>query len=68
MLFVYGDAGARSFWMFEMRFCLDIIWIDDGRIVGAAEGACPAKSPGDQIPRFVRPRRCSTCSRWRPGG
>jgi uncharacterized membrane protein (UPF0127 family) len=55
MLFVYSDETVRSFWMFEMRFCLDIIWITDGRIVGAAENSCPADRPGDEIPRFRSP-------------
>lgn len=55
MLFVYGDAANRGFWMFEMRFCLDIIWITDGRVVGAAENSCPAENPGDEIPKFRSP-------------
>lgn len=41
MLFVYGDPQERSFWMRGMRFCIDIIWITDGQIVGAAESVCP---------------------------
>ena len=41
MLFVFPEPNERSFWMKGMRFCLDIIWIEDGQIVGAAEGACP---------------------------
>jgi uncharacterized membrane protein (UPF0127 family) len=41
MLFVYSDEEERSFWMRGMRFCLDIVWIDDGAIVGAAERVCP---------------------------
>ena len=41
MLFVFGDASPQSFWMKGMRFCLDIIWIENGQIVGAAERACP---------------------------
>ena len=32
MLFVFPDASPRSFWMKGMRFCLDIIWIEDGII------------------------------------
>lgn len=55
MLFIYGDASIRGFWMFEMRFCLDMLWIADGRLVGAAEDACPAESPDDEIPRFRSP-------------
>lgn len=55
MLFVYQTPSPRSFWMFEMRFCLDILWITDGELVGAAENACPAAAPGDDIPTFRSP-------------
>lgn len=41
MLFVFPDAEPRTFWMKGMRFCLDIIWIEDQKIVGAAESVCP---------------------------
>ena len=55
MIFLYDESTIRSFWMFEMRFCLDIVWINDGRVVGAAENACPAENSGDEIPRFRSP-------------
>jgi uncharacterized protein len=41
MLFVFPESAGRSFWMKGMRFCLDIIWIDQGEITGAAESVCP---------------------------
>lgn len=41
MLFVFPESSGRSFWMKGMRFCLDIIWIDQGEITGAAESVCP---------------------------
>lgn len=41
MLFIFPDPAGRMFWMKGMRFCLDIIWILDGEITGAAEHACP---------------------------
>ena len=41
MLFESDNDAPRSYWMKGMRFCLDIIWIDDGEIKGAAENACP---------------------------
>jgi len=41
MLFVFPDAEPRTFWMKGMWFCLDIIWIEDEEIVGAAESVCP---------------------------
>lgn len=41
MLFVSNSPAVRTFWMKGMRFCLDIIWIQDGVITGAAENVCP---------------------------
>lgn len=41
MLFVNDRARLQTFWMKGMRFCLDIVWIENGEIVGAAENACP---------------------------
>jgi uncharacterized protein len=41
MLFLFEEASPRSFWMKGMRFCLDIIWIEDNAIQGAAESVCP---------------------------
>ena len=57
MLFVYEEAWEQSFWMKGMRFCLDIVWIEGGRIVGAMERICPAPAgaPEDDIPRTRSP-------------
>lgn len=33
MLFVFNHADERDFWMKDMRFPLDILWIRDGKIV-----------------------------------
>jgi uncharacterized protein len=41
MLFVDEIARPRTFWMKGMRFCIDIIWIEGGQIIGAAEAVCP---------------------------
>lgn len=58
MLFVFdGPPEVRNFWMGGMRFCLDIIWLQDGIITGAAENTCPGP-PGegqDLIPRHQSP-------------
>lgn len=57
MLFVFPRAEPRTFWMRGMRFCLDIIWIDDGAVVGAAESACPSPLTTDvaDLPRSPSP-------------
>lgn len=57
MLFLFPDPAERGFWMKGMRFCLDIIWILDGEITGAAENACPdpeGTADGDRA-RFPSP-------------
>jgi uncharacterized membrane protein (UPF0127 family) len=57
MLFVYDEAAERSFWMRGMRFCLDIVWIADDRVVGATEAICPAPAgtPPEAIPSTRSP-------------
>ena len=55
MLFVYQQESELSFWMQEMRFPLDIVWIgDDCTVVDLTLGA-PTPEPGqtlEQLPRF----------------
>jgi uncharacterized membrane protein (UPF0127 family) len=42
MLFVFPDIGRFSFWMSDVAFPLDMIWIGpDGRIIGVAQNALP---------------------------
>ena len=57
MLFIYADPSPRSFWMKGMRFCLDIIWIEGDRVVGAAESVCPeaAGTPDSDLPSYPSP-------------
>lgn len=57
MLFVYEEPAPRSFWMKGMRFCLDIIWIEGGEVVGAAESVCPepAGTPDSDLPSYRSP-------------
>jgi len=44
MLFIYEKEGSHSFWMKNMRFPLDIIWIGgDKRIVDIRENVPPCR-------------------------
>jgi uncharacterized membrane protein (UPF0127 family) len=44
MLFVYDDPGVRRFWMYDMRFPIDLAWIGDGRVVGVETlRPCPSR-------------------------
>ena len=41
MLFVFGKKIIPSFWMNEMKFALDFIWIADNTVIGATENISP---------------------------
>lgn len=55
MLFVYSEERKRTFWMKDMRFPLDLIWISaDCTVAGITENA-PIPEPGQSerdLPRF----------------
>lgn len=53
-LFVFSESGTYSFWMKDMRFPLDIFWIQDGVVVDLAEDV-PAPLAG-QFPVTVMPQ------------
>lgn len=48
MLFQFPQAGVYPFWMKEMKFALDIVWIRDGRVVDVA--TLPPPKPIDPVP------------------
>jgi uncharacterized protein len=52
MLFAYDQSAAgRCFWMKDMRFALDIIWIDSyKKVVTVAPDISPKTYPGDSCP------------------
>ncbi len=45
MLFIYGRYAEPHFWMKDMLFPLDIIWINDGQITGFDENLQPEFPP-----------------------
>ncbi len=54
MLFVFPQSGVYSFWMKNMKFPIDIIWIEDGRVVDIVERAqaFPAGTPDTFLPVY----------------
>ena len=48
MLFVFAEASVQRFWMQDMKFPLDMIFIRDGRIVEIAENV-PAPVPAEAL-------------------
>ncbi len=55
MLFVFTDKAVRQFWMKDMTFAIDIIWISDGQVVGIEKAAPPPSDPGAQLPMYFSP-------------
>ena len=47
MLFVFEKRKPYRFWMKDMQFPLDIIWLDNHRIVHIIHNAKPANSRGE---------------------
>ena len=45
MLFTYVTSTTPRFWMPQMRFALDLIWIADGRVVAITPGVSPDTYP-----------------------
>lgn len=57
MLFVFSPAELPSFWMKDMKFSLDILWIANNKIIGI-ERNVPMPLPGTdlaQLPLYTPP-------------
>lgn len=56
MMFPFGGASARSFWMLGMRFPIDIVWIREGLVIGIASDVQPQQgSPSWQLRTYESP-------------
>jgi uncharacterized membrane protein (UPF0127 family) len=51
MLFIFGSGSVQNFWMKDMNFPLDMIWISGNTVVGFAQDA-PAE-PGVAFPSQI---------------
>lgn len=52
MLFVLPEARIPTFWMKDMLFSLDMIWIKDGEIVDITENVPHPTSPQESLPLY----------------
>jgi hypothetical protein len=52
MYFIFDKPLAYAFWMKDMRFPIDIIWIFDGKIVDLSTNL-PVPVAGQQLPTFA---------------
>ncbi|MBI4068550.1 DUF192 domain-containing protein [Candidatus Kaiserbacteria bacterium] len=52
LLFVFEEDGLHAFWMKDMRFAIDIVWVSsDGAIVHIEENVTPETYPAAFAPR-----------------
>jgi uncharacterized membrane protein (UPF0127 family) len=55
MLFIFPLASSYGFWMKDMLFDLDMIWIRSGRVVGISEHIPAPRFAGDTLPTYYPP-------------
>lgn len=55
MLFVFEKPGRHAFWMKDMRFPIDIVWLFGDRVVFVAAGVSPS-FPGILNPAVIADR------------
>jgi len=56
MLFVFNDSAVRKFWMKDMKFPIDIIWISGGKVIGFEENIWPESGVSDwQLKSYYSP-------------
>ena len=55
MIFIMPAAGTYAFWMKDMQFPLDIIWLREGKIIDIASRVPPVApgTPDEQMPRYA---------------
>ena len=51
MIFIFEEPGLHGFWMKDMKFSIDIIWIDENlRVVHVEKNISPSSYPESFIP------------------
>lgn len=56
MLFKFQKASFWQFWMKDMTFALDFVWIKDGKIVELTQNVAPPSKTNNQ-PQILTPRQ-----------
>lgn len=55
VLFVFDQAKTQHFWMYNMNFPLDFVWINEGRVIGLDENIPHPAANGGEIYRLSSP-------------
>ncbi|MDH3780972.1 MAG: DUF192 domain-containing protein [Nitrosopumilus sp.] len=57
MLFIYEESGNYSFWMYNVKFALDIIWFDDKGNESISNRTFPHVLPNQNIVQCMIPEQ-----------
>jgi|LQAB01.1.fsa_nt_gi uncharacterized membrane protein (UPF0127 family) len=61
MIFLFDKAKWHIFWMKDMFFPIDIVWVSGGKVIGFAENAQPQpNTPDSKLQRYYSPAECET--------
>ncbi len=53
MLFLHGEPGNYTYWMYQVKIPLDIIWMDQsGRIVEMSPNTPPCETKASECPNY----------------
>ncbi len=66
MLFLFDQPGLQSFWMKDMRFEIDILWIRGDKLIGVAANA-KLPTRGAALPLYRSPEPCDRVLEVRAG-
>lgn len=66
MLFPYADLQIRHFWMNQMNFPLDFVWLEDGRVIGISSNV-PIFEASGQFTRISSPEPASNVLELKSG-
>ena len=61
MLFLFGDKSVKVFWMKDMNYDIDIVWLGSGKVLGITENAKhePQTADSDLI-KYYSPLYCDS--------
>lgn len=54
MLFIYQNPTIPKFWMKEMKFAIDIVWIKGGKVLQVSKNVSPENLP---FPKTISPEK-----------
>ncbi len=72
MLFIFDDRGEHCFWMKDMKFPIDIVWLDETKTIIAKEvNVSPETYPRSFCPgqpsKYVIEVKSGVASNWEIG-